>query len=80
MNESRISYLTLCPPLQVIRLLEDSGERAVRLREKSPFVSFLSDLDPKPPKSRAVPENLSRVPSDLIFGFLPRSGVREARP
>jgi len=28
----------------VIRLLEDSGERAVRLREKSPFVSLLSDL------------------------------------
>ena len=28
--------LTLCSPLQVIRLLEDSGERAVRLREKSP--------------------------------------------
>ena len=36
--------LTLCSPLQVIRLLEDSGERAVRLREKSPFVSLLSDL------------------------------------
>ena len=30
--------LTLCSPLQVIRLLEDSGERAVRLRE-TPFVS-----------------------------------------
>ena len=36
--------LTLWSPLQVIRLLEDSGERAVRLREKSPFVSLLSDL------------------------------------
>ena len=35
--------LTLCSPLQVIRLLEDSGERAVRLRE-TPFVSLLSDL------------------------------------
>jgi hypothetical protein len=34
--------LTLCPPLQVIRLLEDSSERAVRLRQNSPFVSLLS--------------------------------------
>jgi hypothetical protein len=34
--------LTLWPPLQVIRLLEESSERAVRLRKKSPFVSLLS--------------------------------------
>ena len=34
--------LTLWPPLQVIRLLEESSERAVRLRQKSPFVSLLS--------------------------------------
>jgi hypothetical protein len=34
--------LTLWPPLQVIRLLEDSSERAVRLRQKSPFVSMLA--------------------------------------
>ena len=34
--------LTLCPPLQVIRLLEDSSERAVRLRQNSPFISLLS--------------------------------------
>jgi hypothetical protein len=34
--------LTLCSPLQVIRLLEDSSERAVRLRQNSPFVSLLS--------------------------------------
>jgi hypothetical protein len=34
--------LTLWPPLQVIRLLEESSERAIRLREKSPFVSLLS--------------------------------------
>ena len=34
--------LTLCSPLQVIRLLEDSSERAVRLRKNSPFVSLLS--------------------------------------
>jgi hypothetical protein len=34
--------LTLCPPLQVIRLLEDSSERAIRLRQNSPFVSLLS--------------------------------------
>jgi hypothetical protein len=34
--------LTLWPPLQVIRLLEDSSERAVRLRQNSPFVSLLS--------------------------------------
>jgi hypothetical protein len=36
--------LTLWSPLQVIRLLEDPSEQAVRLREKSPFVSLLSDL------------------------------------
>jgi hypothetical protein len=34
--------LTLWPPLQVIRLLEDSGERAAQLRRKSPLVSLLS--------------------------------------
>jgi hypothetical protein len=34
--------LTLWPPIQVIRLLEESSERAVRLRQKSPFVSLLS--------------------------------------
>jgi hypothetical protein len=34
--------LTLWPPLQVIRLLEESSERAVRLRQTSPFVSLLS--------------------------------------
>jgi hypothetical protein len=34
--------LTLWSPLQVIRLLEDSGERAVRLRQNSPFVSLWS--------------------------------------
>jgi hypothetical protein len=34
--------LTLCSPLQVIRLLEDSSDRAVRLRQNSPFVSLLS--------------------------------------
>jgi hypothetical protein len=34
--------LTLWPPLQVIRLLEESSERAVRLRQKSPFVSLLA--------------------------------------
>ena len=34
--------LTLWSPLQVIRLLEDSSERAIRLRQNSPFVSLLS--------------------------------------
>ncbi len=34
--------LTLSSPLQVIRLLEDNSERAVRLRQNSPFVSLLS--------------------------------------
>src|ERR1700682_5314668 len=34
--------LTLWSPLQVIRLLEDSSEQAVRLRQNSPFVSLLS--------------------------------------
>jgi hypothetical protein len=38
----RYIILTLCSPLQVIRLLEDSSERAVRLRRNSPFVSLLS--------------------------------------
>ena len=33
--------LTLWSPQQVIRLLEDSGEHAVRLRQNSPFVSLL---------------------------------------
>lgn len=33
--------LTLCSPLQVIGLLEDSSEQAVRLRQNSPFVSLL---------------------------------------
>jgi len=44
--------LTLWPPLQVIRLLEDSGERAVRLRQKSPFVSLLST----PEQRRTAPD------------------------
>jgi hypothetical protein len=34
--------LTLWSPLQVIRLLEDSSERAVRLRRNSPFFSLWS--------------------------------------
>jgi hypothetical protein len=33
--------LTLWSPHQVIRLLEDSSEQAVRLRQNSPFVSLL---------------------------------------
>jgi hypothetical protein len=33
--------LTLWPPLQIIRLLEESSERAVRLRQKSPFMSLM---------------------------------------
>ena len=33
--------LTLWSPQQVIRLLEDSSEQAVRLRQNSPFVSLL---------------------------------------
>jgi hypothetical protein len=33
--------LSLWSPRQVIRLLEDSSEQAVRLRQKSPFVSLL---------------------------------------
>ena|ERR1700693_4001248 len=45
--------LTLWSPLQVIRLLEDSSERAVRLRQSSPFISLLSmpnqrSLEPDP--------------------------------
>jgi hypothetical protein len=38
------TILTLWSPLQVIRLLEDPSDQAARLREKSPFVSLLSDL------------------------------------
>src|SRR6478672_13608270 len=34
--------LTLWSPLQVIRLLEDSSDQAVRLRHNSPFVSLLA--------------------------------------
>jgi hypothetical protein len=41
--------LTLWSPLQVIRLLEDSSEQAVRLRKNSPFVSLLSQ-----PKQRGT--------------------------
>ena len=33
--------LTLWSPQQVIRLLEDSSEHAVRLRQNSPFVSLI---------------------------------------
>jgi hypothetical protein len=42
--------LTLWSPLQVIRLLEDSSEQAVRLRQNSPFSSFL----PVPQASRFI--------------------------
>ena len=44
--------LTLWSPLQVIRLLEDSSEQAVRLRQNSPFVSLLST-----PKQRGTTLN-----------------------
>ena len=37
----RYIILTLWSPLQVIRLLEDSSEQAVRLRQNSPFTSLL---------------------------------------
>jgi hypothetical protein len=36
--------LTLWSPLQVIKLLEDSGEQTLRLRQNSPFGFLLSDL------------------------------------
>ena len=39
-----VMTLTLWSPLQMIRLLEASSERADRLRQNSPFVSLLSDL------------------------------------
>jgi hypothetical protein len=42
--------LTLWSPLQVIRLLEDSSEQAVRLRQNSPFSSLL----PVPQASRFI--------------------------
>src|ERR1700732_5623387 len=35
--------LTLWSPLQVIKLLEDSGEQATRLRKTFPLLSLLSD-------------------------------------
>jgi hypothetical protein len=43
-ERERYIILTLWSPLQLIRLLEDSSERADRLRQNSPFVSLLSDL------------------------------------
>ena len=46
--------LTLCSPLQVIRLLEDSSEQAVRLSQHSPFVSLLST--PKQRETTPDPE------------------------
>ena len=46
--------LTLWSPLQVIRLLEDSSEQAVRLRQNSPFASLLST--PKQRGTTPVPE------------------------
>ena len=55
--------LTLWSPLQVIRLLEDSSEQAVRLRKNSPFVSLLSP-------ARATWENArSRVVNIAAFGL-----------
>ena len=44
--------LILWSPLQVIRLLEDSSEQSVRLRQNSPFVSLLS-----PPKQRETTQD-----------------------
>jgi hypothetical protein len=41
------TILALWSPLQLIRLLEDSTERADRLRQNSPFVSLLPDLGSK---------------------------------
>ncbi len=46
--------LTLWSPLQVIRLLEDSSEQSVRLRQNSPFVSLLST--PKQRGTRLDPD------------------------
>ena len=46
--------LTLWSPLQVIRLLEDSSEQALRLRKNSPFVSLLST--PKQRETTPDPE------------------------
>src|ERR1700744_5401174 len=37
--------LTLWSPLQVIKLIEDSSERATRLRKTSPLLSLLSDSE-----------------------------------
>jgi hypothetical protein len=37
--------LTLWPPVEVIKLLEDSSESAVRLRWSSALVSLLSEKD-----------------------------------
>jgi len=55
--------LTLWSPLQVIRLLEDSSEQAVRLRQNSPFVSLLST-----PKQRDNARSRVVVPErDRIF-------------
>ena len=37
------AILTLWPPLEVVRLLEDSSESATRLRGTCPLVSLLSE-------------------------------------
>jgi hypothetical protein len=46
--------LTMWSPPQVIRLLEDPSERAVRLRQNSPFVYLLSTRNQ--PRTMSEPE------------------------
>ena len=54
--------LTLWSPLQVIRLLEDSSEQAVRLRQNSPFVSLLS----MPKQHGTTPRSRLNLNSDVF--------------
>jgi hypothetical protein len=54
--------LTLWSPLQVIRLLEDSSEQAVRLHQNSPFVSLLS----MPKQHATTPRSRINLNSDVF--------------
>ena len=54
--------LTLWSPLQVIRLLEDSSEQAVRLHQNSPFVSLLS----MPKQHGTTPRSRLNLNSDVF--------------
>jgi hypothetical protein len=49
------AILTLWPPIEVIKLLEDSSNSASRLRQTFPFLAFLSEEE-KVTYSISIPE------------------------